>query len=293
MAILIFEHRGNRQAGTLKGRVLIGRWPDLTVVIDDRAVSRIHAWVGVSDGRYYIADAGSRTGTFVNGEPLQKRHILADGDQIRIGPAVLKYRVDPAPPVDIEPIDLTPHLPSELSTGPGVFMDCVCGAPLWLPRQFAGVGQCRFCGHTVTQNMDSAANNRPAATPPPARAARLASAPVQAVTPPPSLQAAPLPEPHDAPPGSVAANRIPRHSAGPAIPPAAPALQPLDSSYDEKTNGERICGVCHCPITLFDEVQACPSCGMSFHADCWQENRGCSAYGCAYVGALNGKESPA
>ena len=96
--ILIIEQHGKRQAGTLKGRVLIGRWTDNTVVVDDRAVSRIHAWIGMQDGRYYIADAGSRSGTIVNGEALRERHVLVDGDQIRIGPAVLRYRIDANPP---------------------------------------------------------------------------------------------------------------------------------------------------------------------------------------------------
>ncbi|MGH7215484.1 MAG: hypothetical protein ACREIT_12030, partial [Tepidisphaeraceae bacterium] len=31
---------------------------------------------------------------------------------------------------------------------------------------------------------------------------------------------------------------------------------------------------------------ACPSCGLTFHEDCWHENRGCSAYGCSQVNAL-------
>jgi hypothetical protein len=36
-----------------------------------------------------------------------------------------------------------------------------------------------------------------------------------------------------------------------------------------------------------DEILACPQCGLRFHAECWAENRGCSAYGCAQVGALD------
>ena len=138
------------------GRVLIGRWPDNSVVIDDNAVSRIHAWVGVQQGRYYIADAGSRTGTFVNGKPLTQRHVLHNGDQIGIGPAVLTFRTQGVDGSDLTEIDLSPRTPEELSGKQGVFMDCVCGAPLWLPSNFAGVGQCRYCGHAVTQGMPPA-----------------------------------------------------------------------------------------------------------------------------------------
>lgn len=31
----------------------------------------------------------------------------------------------------------------------------------------------------------------------------------------------------------------------------------------------------------------CPECGVTFHADCWTENRGCSSYGCSQVGVLD------
>jgi hypothetical protein len=30
----------------------------------------------------------------------------------------------------------------------------------------------------------------------------------------------------------------------------------------------------------------CPDCAMTFHAECWQENLGCSSYGCPQVNCL-------
>ena len=88
-AILIIENSEARTAGTLSGRVLIGRWPDNTIVIDDRAVSRVHAWIGFENGTYYISDASSRTGTIVNGKPLRALVMcLATGDEIQIGPGL-------------------------------------------------------------------------------------------------------------------------------------------------------------------------------------------------------------
>jgi hypothetical protein len=54
------------------------------------------------------------------------------------------------------------------------------------------------------------------------------------------------------------------------------------------TLAEKInCGVCQWEITDDAPMVACPSCGLSFHADCWTQNRGCSAYGCDQVGALD------
>jgi len=53
------------------------------------------------------------------------------------------------------------------------------------------------------------------------------------------------------------------------------------------------CGVCHSPI-LPDEAQtACPTCNLKFHLECWQENYGCSAYGCPQVNVLAPAADPA
>lgn len=43
---------------------------------------------------------------------------------------------------------------------------------------------------------------------------------------------------------------------------------------------ERICGICFAPISPGEDETVCPSCRACYHAECWQENRGCAAYGC-------------
>ncbi|QDU40978.1 Transcriptional regulatory protein EmbR [Maioricimonas rarisocia] len=65
-------------------RVLLGRHPNCQIVFDNGAVSRHHAQVLESHGSYYIEDLRSRNGTYLNGEPLDGRTELSDGDQIRI-----------------------------------------------------------------------------------------------------------------------------------------------------------------------------------------------------------------
>lgn len=50
--------------------------------------------------------------------------------------------------------------------------------------------------------------------------------------------------------------------------------------------GTTMCGICQSAISVFEDVTDCPSCGLRFHADCWQENYGCSAYGCDQVNVL-------
>lgn len=51
------------------------------------------------------------------------------------------------------------------------------------------------------------------------------------------------------------------------------------------------CSICQCAIASSDAQTACPDCGLSFHNDCWVENKGCSAYGCAQVNVLALQES--
>src|SRR6266478_786865 len=80
MATLIVEHEGRRSAALLSGRVVNGRRANSHVVVQDRTVSRIHAWIAHSAGKYFVVDSGSRVGTLVNGKPLRGRHPLADGD---------------------------------------------------------------------------------------------------------------------------------------------------------------------------------------------------------------------
>ena len=46
------------------------------------------------------------------------------------------------------------------------------------------------------------------------------------------------------------------------------------------------CSICHSAIGGGEAITACPSCGLTFHAGCWTENGGCSAYGCDQVGIL-------
>ena len=70
-----------------------------------------------------------------------------------------------------------------------------------------------------------------------------------------------------------------------------PAMSPADSailSIEELTASVKLdpCSICHSPIAHGEETTTCPSCGLTFHADCWNENYGCSAYGCAQVNVL-------
>ena len=41
------------------------------------------------------------------------------------------------------------------------------------------------------------------------------------------------------------------------------------------------CPVCCTPFAEDDTVKLCPDCKTPHHMECWEENRGCSTYGCA------------
>ncbi len=53
------------------------------------------------------------------------------------------------------------------------------------------------------------------------------------------------------------------------------------------------CGICQSAIADDEATSVCPDCDLIFHADCWQENLGCAAYGCKQVNALADGQSPA
>ena len=83
----------------------IGRWdadggvfPDVDLDSDDpeAKVSRRHARITLSDGKYQLEDLGSTNGTFINrGKRLSPgtRQPLNDGDEIIVGKTFLRFQV--------------------------------------------------------------------------------------------------------------------------------------------------------------------------------------------------------
>lgn len=70
----------------------IGRETDNDIVVkDDGFVSRYHAWITYEREHFWLEDLGSTNGTLLNGEPLQRREILASGDKIKIGESEMTF----------------------------------------------------------------------------------------------------------------------------------------------------------------------------------------------------------
>ena len=43
----------------------------------------------------------------------------------------------------------------------------------------------------------------------------------------------------------------------------------------------KICPFCKTEIKEADAVMVCPACGIAHHAECWNENKGCTTFGCS------------
>jgi phosphoserine phosphatase RsbU/P len=86
-SILISGAGQSRRATISKNPFTLGRGEDCDAAIPDARVSRIHARIELENGEYFITDAGSRHGTFLNGERCQRMR-LRNNDEIRLGEVV-------------------------------------------------------------------------------------------------------------------------------------------------------------------------------------------------------------
>jgi len=70
--------------------VVIGRLDGCDVTVDDPKVSRRHAEVRRDMEVFRVVDLDSTNGTEVNGKAVHD-HVLADGDEVRVGDSVLRF----------------------------------------------------------------------------------------------------------------------------------------------------------------------------------------------------------
>lgn len=75
-------------------RITIGRGRNNDLKLNSPAVSRNHAVMTLSRGRWYITDCGSTHGTFVNGKMIKGNILLHSGDILRFGDEQLKFNED-------------------------------------------------------------------------------------------------------------------------------------------------------------------------------------------------------
>jgi len=85
-----------REVLLTRGENIIGRDPDAVVRLDSARISRRHARILINDFDAILEDAGSKNGTYLRGERITSPAALADGDEIRVGPFVLRFQVSAA-----------------------------------------------------------------------------------------------------------------------------------------------------------------------------------------------------
>ncbi|MEX2119027.1 MAG: FHA domain-containing protein [Pirellulales bacterium] len=75
----------------------IGRGAECAVMLADGLCSRVHAVIAREDDAWRVRDAGSRNGTFVNGQQVDQA-VLADGHHLRVGSTEFAFRQSEQPP---------------------------------------------------------------------------------------------------------------------------------------------------------------------------------------------------
>jgi adenylate cyclase len=86
MITLSFVDSGTSRTHRLRdGVTVVGRAPTCDLVINHPTVSRQHTRIRFEAGRCFVADAGSRYGTRVNGTPLDGEGELVAGDVVTVG----------------------------------------------------------------------------------------------------------------------------------------------------------------------------------------------------------------
>jgi len=105
----------------ISGKVCsIGSAPESAIRLNDPAVAFLHAQIAQHGNALYLRDAGSQTGTWVNGLPLAGAHALRDGDRVLCGRTELVFRssVLVKAATANEPLIALPRL--ELRSGPSM-----------------------------------------------------------------------------------------------------------------------------------------------------------------------------
>lgn len=85
--------RAGREMILSKEKTTIGRAEACDIgLFGDNAIERLHAQIVLAGNRYYVEDARTASGTFINDQPVAGRVALRSGDRIRVGNSVLCFR---------------------------------------------------------------------------------------------------------------------------------------------------------------------------------------------------------
>jgi hypothetical protein len=84
--------RAGRDMILVKEETSIGRAEACDIgLFGDNAIERMHARIVLRNSRYFIADAGTPSGTYLNERRVDQPAALKSGDAIRVGSSVLRF----------------------------------------------------------------------------------------------------------------------------------------------------------------------------------------------------------
>lgn len=86
---------GNKSIAIGPAESVLGRALDADIRFDVPGVSRRHARIVVDGDHVALEDLGSQNGTYLRGERISGRAMLADGDEVRLGPVSIVFRQVP------------------------------------------------------------------------------------------------------------------------------------------------------------------------------------------------------
>jgi len=95
MGMLKLHRHGAPPLEVVNDRVLVGRDPSCEMVIEDKSVSRRHAYFERRGAGWAIVDQGSANGTFINGAQVMEAE-LQDGQELRLGMVPLRVELESA-----------------------------------------------------------------------------------------------------------------------------------------------------------------------------------------------------
>ncbi len=252
MPILIFNNSSGLVGGILNSRVLIGRNLTYGISLPDNSVSRLHAWIDP------VADENAPWVITDAGSKTGTfvNDVTIAHHALRTGD-VIRVGTYSLTYLDDEQLPDGTHpieliAPPAVVRGAGILFECSCGSPLWVDNKLAG--KRGVCRHCRKPVTVPALSDQVHFDVPDSSATAPATTPATATAPPPT----------------------------------APAPQVTAAGTKRKTK----CAVCHAPITAGEEMTTCPDCAMTFHTECWQENLGCSSYGCPQVNCLARDHEP-
>jgi hypothetical protein len=84
--------RAGREKILGKGEITIGRAEACDIgLFGDNRIERLHARILKRGNDFYVLDAGTSAGTFLNGRPVTRPELLHSGDAIQVGNSVLRF----------------------------------------------------------------------------------------------------------------------------------------------------------------------------------------------------------